>query len=47
MIFSDITLEDNAELRSRLAGIALPKKEYFEIETEEGHSEYSPPQAFC
>ena len=37
---SDIVLEDNAELASRLSQKALPKKEYMEIDTGDGQSKY-------
>lgn len=35
-----ITLEDNARLRSKLARKALPKKEYIEIEMDDGKCKY-------
>ena len=38
MISADILLEGNSELVDLLKKKALPRKEYFEIQAEDGHS---------
>ena len=39
-LITDIIMEDNSLLRAKLDKKGVPEKEYYEIQTEKGYSEY-------